>query len=299
VTIEGYQNNLAPIMRRIGTRTVQSLKRSDITALVAWLSQEGGKRGQALGPRSVRAAMVALGQALDMAVAEGTIPANVSRGVRRPRHAAAKGTDLEHWQPAELQTFRVHADGDGWAAAWRLTLAGLTRADVMGLRWSDVDFDTGTITIRQGRVALDHSDHVDEPKSQQRRRTVPVETIQPGTIAMLRKLSAQQASERLAAGPAYADSGLVVVDALGEPVRPELYSDRFRKLCRAAGVPLIRLHRVRHSLAFCLHQLGVAPADAAALLGHTVEVHLSTYLPESGAAGINRAAEKLGQVAAD
>lgn len=63
-------------------------------------------------------------------------------------------------------------------------------------------------------------------------------------------------------------------------------------------MPAIRLHSVRHSVAFWLHQLGVAPADAAALLGHTVEVHLSTYLPDSGSSGIMAAAAALGKAAA-
>jgi len=76
-----------------------------------------------------------------------------------------------------------------------------------------------------------------------------------------------------------------------------VYSDHFRRLCTAAGVPVIRLHSVRHSLAFWLHSLGVTPADAAALLGHNVQVHLSTYLPESGKSEIERAAAAaLGRV---
>jgi integrase len=90
----------------------------------------------------------------------------------------------------------------------------------------------------------------------------------------------------------------VVVDALGRPVRPEWYSDRFRALCAGAKVPTITLHAVRHSLAFLLHKQGVSPADAAALLGHTVEVHLSTYLPHSGGAGIDAAATALSRAAA-
>jgi len=61
-------------------------------------------------------------------------------------------------------------------------------------------------------------------------------------------------------------------------------------------VPVIRLHSVRHNLAFWLHSLGVTPADAAALRGHNVQVHLSTYLPESGKSEIERAAAALGRV---
>jgi hypothetical protein len=70
-------------------------------------------------------------------------------------------------------------------------------------------------------------------------------------------------------GPAHRDCGLLVVDALGQPVRPEWYSDRFRALSRTAGVPPITLHSVRHPLAFWLDGLGVTPADAAALLGRS------------------------------
>lgn len=134
-------------------------------------------------------------------------------------------------------------------------------------------------------MALERGDHTDAPKSSGSRRTVPVEAMHPGTLTLLRSLSARRAADRLAAGPAYRDSGMLVVDALGQPVRPEWYSDRFRALSRTARVPSITLHSVRRSLAFWLHGLGVTPADAAALLGHTVEVHLSVHLPDSGGPG--------------
>ena len=298
VTVDGYKNALAAVRRRIGSRKLTEVTVADVEALTAWLSAEGGRNGQPLGPRAVRAALVALGQAFDMAAREGTLPRNVARLARRPRVRKRVGRDLEHWQPAELMRFREHADADPLAGAWRLTLCGLTRADILGLRWSDVDLVAGVASVSQGRVPLNHGDHTDEPKSAQRVRAVPVEAIPPGTVALLKRMSTAQAKEQLAAGTAYSNSGYLVVDALGHPVRPEWYSDRFRALCSEADVRRITLHSVRHSLAFWLHQIGVAPADAAALLGHTVEVHLSTYLPHSGAAGITSAAEALGRAAA-
>ncbi len=298
VTVEGYRNALAPVLRHIGDRDLRTLTVAEVEALAGWMGREGGRRGQPLGPRSVRAALVALSQAFDVAAHEGAVARNVVRLARRPRQRTAVGRDLEHWQPGDLLRFRERADRDPLAGPWRLTLCGLTRADVMGLRWSDVDFDAGTVTVRQGRVALDDGDAVDEPKSPQRRRTVPAEVVHPGTVAALRTLRAAQAADQLAAGTAWQDSGLVVVDALGRGLRPEVYSDRFGRLCVEAGVPVIRLHSVRHSLAFWLHGLGIAPADAAALLGHTVEVHLATYLPESGASGIKAAAAALGRATA-
>lgn len=287
VTREGYRNALAPVYRRLGGRRVQSLTHGDVSALIDWMGREGGRRGQPLSVRSVKAALVALQQALDVAHREGSIPRNEVRLAKRPREARPRGRDVQHWTAEQLDTFRDRADADRWAALWRLTLSGLTRADVMGLRWSDVDLTAGTVTVAQGRVALDHGDSVDEPKSAQRHRTVPVEVLHPGTVALLREYR----------GPRIV-SGLVGVDAFGKPIRPEHYSDRFRALTVEAGLPVIRLHAVRHSLALRLNDQGVRPSDAAAFLGHTVEVYLSTYLPAAGNDGVARAASALASVSA-
>lgn len=295
---------LAPARRHLGHMEVSQVSTRDIEALVSWMETEGrrpkrkGEEPRGLGARTIRGCLTTLGQVFQTAVHEETITRNVVKLARRPRHRAAVGTDLEHWRSEEMLSFRATADRDKLAGAWRLTMCGLTRADVLGLRWSDVDLDQGTVTVRQGRVQLSSGDTpIEEPKSGQRRRVVPVEVIHNGTVDLLRKLKARQAEDRLAAGAAWNDSGLVVVDELGKGLRPATYSAWFWKLCESGGHRRIKLHSVRHSLAFWLHSLGVPPADAAALLGHTVEVHLSTYLPESGATGIERAAQALGVAA--
>ena len=80
-----------------------------------------------------------------------------------------------------------------WAVAWRLTLCGLRRSEVLGLRWEAVDLERGEITVRAGRVLLgDGRTATDDPKSTASRRTVPAEAIQPGTVARLRALKAHQ-----------------------------------------------------------------------------------------------------------
>ena len=83
------------------------------------------------------------------------------------------------------------------------------------------------------------------------------------------------------------------MDALGKPVRPELYSDRFRRFSRQAGLRVIHLHLVRHTLAVAMNRAEVAPVDAAPLLGHTVDVYVSTYVRPSEQ-GARSAAHALG-----
>ena len=55
----------------------------------------------------------------------------------------------------------------------------------------------------------------------------------------------------------------------------------------------LKLHSVRHTLALIMHRAGVAPVDAAAFLGHTLAVHVSTYAP-STEQGARTAASGLG-----
>ena len=256
------------------------------------MATEGGQRGKGLSRVSIVYTMGRVHQALAYGVAEGLFAVNVADGVKAPRRKHGDDRDLAVWEVDDLLRFKSHADTDEWAAAWRLTLSGLRRSEVLGLRWSDVDLDAGTVTVRRGRVALDGSrSAVDDPKSSASWRTVPVEQVHPGSVDLLRSL----AKDRLRSLTAQPETDYVVVDALGQPPHPEVYSDRFAALCQEAGVPVVRLHSARHALAGMLHRAGVAPADAAALLGHRVTTHLTFYVKPSEH-GVSSAATALGSV---
>jgi integrase len=222
----------------------------------------------------------AVRQLLAYGISSGLLSVNVAASVKPPRkqHSEAPADTKpkdEPWSHEELLRFREISDSHEWAAVWRLTLCGLRRSEIMGMTWDCVDLERGEVGVEHGRVLLDgHRTATDDPKSTASKRTVPVEEIQPGTVALLRSLKARQAADRLGLGSGYEETGLVLVDALGAPVRPELYSDRFRRLSQQAGLRPIHLHLVRHTLAVAMDRAGVAPVDAAPLLGHTVDVYI-------------------------
>jgi integrase len=144
------------------------------------------------------------------------VTVNVAASVKPPRKPHSDATAEEVWEPNELVKFPEVADQDEWAAAWRLTLCGLRRSEVMDLRWDAVDLDRGEIVVQAGRVLLDgHRTATEGPKSSASHRTVPVEAMHPGTVALPRTLKARQASDRLVLGPGYAETGYVLVDPLG------------------------------------------------------------------------------------
>ena len=292
VTRSNYTNVLKPVRTRLGQRKAQDLRRSDMEALVEWLAADGGQRGKGLSRTSIVYTMGRVHQVLAYGVTEGLLPMNVSDGVKAPRKNHGDNREFIVWETGDLLRFRGVSDTDAWAAAWRLTLSGLRRSEVLGLKWSDLDLDRGIVAVNRGRVALDgKTTVVDDPKSSASRRSVPFEQMHPGTAELLRTL----AKDRLRSLNAYPETDYVVVDALGQPVRPEAYSDRFATLCQEAHVPVVRLHSTRHALAGMLHRAGVAPADAAALLGHEVTTHLAFYVKPSDN-GMASAATALGSV---
>jgi integrase len=174
-----------------------------------------------------------------------------------------------------VHTLREHVRDDRSAACLLLTLAGLRRSEVLGLRWSDVDFDSGKITIAQGRVVVaGHGTVTGGPKSRRSGRALPMPS---DVIAALRAFKACQAEERLALGRGWADTGLVAVNIDGSPIRPETYSKAFAAHCAAAGVPVIRLHDVRHTAATMLLDGGTTPSATAKWLGHDPAITLRVY----------------------
>jgi integrase len=117
--------------------------------------------------------------------------------------------------------------------------------------------------------------HVSEPKTAKGRRSL---ALDPATVAALRQHRARQAEERLAVGPRWRDSGLVFTWPDGRPLHPERFSKWFEQLARAAGLPRIRLHDVRHSYATAALAAGIPAKVVSERLGHaTIAITMDTY----------------------
>ncbi|MFD4183562.1 tyrosine-type recombinase/integrase [Rhodococcus sp. NPDC058514] len=189
--------------------------------------------------------------ALEDAVEQGLLTRNVARLVERPKVTAA---EMQTWTREQVAAFRRHVRGDRLYACWLLSLCGLRRSEVLGMAWESIDLDAGTVAVVQGRVAVNSSETaIGDPKSARSRRVLP---IPPDVAAALRAFKVAQASERLALGSGYPDTGLVAVHEDGLPIRHEWYGDEFKRQAKAAGVPVIRLHDARHTAASIMLDAG-------------------------------------------
>jgi hypothetical protein len=95
---------------------------------------------------------------------------------------------------------------------------------------------------------------------------------------MLHRHRAVQHEQRLVAGAAWQDNDIVFCRADGSWWNPPAISLAFRRAAKAAGVPLIRLHDLRHTHATLLLAAGINPKVVSERLGHSsVAFTLDTY----------------------
>jgi integrase len=79
-------------------------------------------------------------------------------------------------------------------------------------------------------------------------------------------------------GEAWSDSGYVFTKENGEPLHPQVMSRAFTQALKAARLPEIRLHDLRHTHATLALRAGLHPKVVSERLGHaTISITLDTY----------------------
>lgn len=234
-----------------------------------------------LGAQTLRHHRATLRRALADAVRDGLIPRNVAALAEPPRMTARRRQYLDGEQARRL------IDGtrdDRYHALWTLALTtGMREAEMLGLRWSEVDLPGATVHVsrtlhrtKPGDPDYDPRDPwtLRPPKTDKSRRTIPLTAVATDALQAHRL---RQSEERLAAGKG-GKEGLVFTTPAGQPIHgsnllPVLYGHLER-----LGLPRVTIHDLRHSAASVLLAQGVPLAVIAAILGHsTIRVTADLY----------------------
>ncbi len=103
-------------------------------------------------------------------------------------------------------------------------------------------------------------------------------SLDSGTVEVLRHHRARQDAARLAAGPAWVDSGLVFTMPDGRGIQPQYVTRLFSRACRDGGFPPIRLHDLRHTSASLGLAAGETLVEVSKRLGHSqLAITADTY----------------------
>ena len=162
-----------------------------------------------------------------------------------PPRVPRKGRKV--WTVSQLQTFLQRSRHDRFFALWVLeATSGMRRCELAGARRDLLDLDAGTLQIEPTRVVVDGKVIESDGKTENAQHLL---ALDPFTQAVLKVHVDMLDQERKEFGPDYLDHGVLFCWEKGKPPHPDTITRRFKKLARAADLPEIDLHDVRHSYA--------------------------------------------------
>ena len=154
---------------------------------------------------------------------------------------------------------------------------GLREGELLGLIWDCVDFEKGTILVNKQlrRSQRKGGTYYFSPPKNNKSRTI---TPAPYVMKLLQAQKVQQAEQRLMAGPAWEDSGLVFTNEFGRYVSYRAIFDSFKRIVKRIGLPDARIHDLRHTYAVNCIRAGDDIKTVQSNLGHaTAAFTLDVY----------------------
>jgi integrase len=284
-TLRGYATHirlyLAPCLGQI---LLADLTPAHVQAMFTAISRQHVAMGRPVTTATLVRVKATLRTALNAAVRAGHLTANAPARAelppaRRPKAIVWTTERGQRWQrtgvrppvavwtPAQTAVFLNGIRHHRLYAAYHLiALRGLRRGEACGLRWCDIDLDSGTAFISWQLQQYDGHVVLCPPKTARSERVIAVDRT---TVAALHDHRSRQLAERAAAGKEYLDSGYVFARPNGDPMAPDWLSRYFRQLNEASGLPPIRLHDLRHGAASLALAAGADLKVVQDMLGHS------------------------------
>lgn len=232
------------MLPELGQIAVEKLKPLHLQNYYAKMLESGRQDGKGgLSPTTVLQHHRILHRALEMAVKWQVIARNVADAVEPPKKTKHKITPLD-----ESQVFQLIKAAETTPFFSQVVLAvftGMRRGEIYGLRWPNIDFVSGTISIKQAaQYTKEKGIFFKVPKSEKSIRTIDVS---PYVLEVLKKEKVKQNKARLAAGENYKNpEDLVFTQQDGQPQHPDSLSSWFPEFMVKNGLPRIRFHDLRH-----------------------------------------------------
>ena len=164
-------------------------------------------------------------------------------------------------------------------------LTGLRRGELFALRWGALNFEKGTLDVRESV----YNGHFSTPKTHSSVRRIPLSSPALELLKTHRSRAKQTGAE-----------GLVFSSRVGTPFRPDNILKRvIHPLCKTLGYPRVGWHSFRHVHATLLSELGEPLKTSQAILGHSdMQTTLQVYT-HAVSESVLRAEERLAKAVLD
>ena len=168
--------------------------------------------------------------------------------------------------PGEVGVLLETAEGNYYYPVFYTAVSsGLRQAELLGLRWRDIDLDMLSISVslvlykRRGVCVFK------EPKTAHSRRRV---AMTPKLASYLREYRTEREWLCRGLGKSLALDDLVFPSIEGRPLDPCVLSHNFTRIVKKAGLENVRFHDLRHTFASLMLLRGAKPKVISEALGH-------------------------------
>lgn len=237
------------------------------------ISENSPATSNPLSPKTVHNHYLCLKKALDVAVNMELLRENPALKITLPRQ---KKYHCKLYNDEEIRMLLDSVQKTDLELPIEMEISvGLRRGELLGLKFSQIDFDKQTLTIAENVVSVRGKNHVKEPKTEAGRRTIRLNSV------LVKKLLRQRAdynSRKLQMGAEFHDSDLVFCKKNGEPYNADYFSRKFRRHLKRHGLRHMRFHDLRHVCASLHLEQEVNPKVISKILGHSkVSTTLDIY----------------------
>ena len=284
-TYRGYiENHIKPNIGSIPLNKLTSLELQKLYKKLLGNGRveriESKKQPKGLSAKTVRNINQIIASALNLAIEHRLILTNPANACALPKleHREMKTLPVE-----QLTSFLREAKESGVFEMYYIELAtGLRRGELLGLKWSDIDLEHGSLRV-QRQIARIDGEIVEAPlKTKNAYRTLP---LSADAIDVLK-------AQRKKCG----NSQYVFPSPTGGPISPDSVLHMLHRVLKRAGLPKVRFHDLRHTFATLALQNGVDIKTVSGMLGHfSAGFTLDTYAHVTTAAQ-KEAANTMGGV---
>ena len=280
-TWEGYEGNIyshiIPYFEPLKLLLVD-VKPMHIKKYYEYMYTQGrldGKEG-GLSITAIKKHALILKQTLDCAVLEEYILSNPTAVVKMP----AKQTPVRDKKFLTLEeaneVLRAFQGHPLQATIYVTLYYGLRKSEVLGLRWSAIDFQRNTLTINHSVVKV-RGGTMDKDQMKTASSFREYELIEDVRNVLLELRAKQEVNRRLFQSE-YIDNDYVFKWENGKPFRPDTVTRTVERHLRAKGLQEITYHTLRHSTASILYDMGWDIMDIKHWLRHSsIDVTADIY----------------------